>query len=50
MKDLDERTRFIFFRENDYEIRKVQSNFCISKKSLIDSSVISFGSNYCFSI
>ena len=35
-------------RCDDYIIQRIKSNFCISKKSLIDDSVISYDSNYCY--
>lgn len=37
-------------KETDYIVKSVKSNFSISKKSLIDNSIISFGLNYCYYI
>lgn len=46
-EDFNEYSKYDTSRESEYIIRSVKSNFCISKKSLTDKSVISFDSNYC---
>lgn len=33
--------------ESNYDFFKMKTNFCISKRSLVDSSIISYGTNYC---